>query len=181
MGLSRIILDALQDLAVTTAKLANGAVTQAKLATNVAGNGPAFSAYLNGSSQSLASINTFYKVTLNSEDFDTASAFDSSTNYRFFPLVAGYYLISAQAYFNGSVNPGIVWTSIFKNGSEYKTSALYGAGSTNGGTPATAIVYLNGSTDYVEMYVKFTVVGSGVVVNNGSTTTYMSGSLIRSA
>jgi hypothetical protein len=42
--------------------------------------------------------NTFTKVQINTEEFDTNSNFDSTTNYRFTPTVAGYYQV------NGSVN-----------------------------------------------------------------------------
>ena len=57
-----------------------------------ANTGPAFSVY-RGSNQSLtSSANT--KVQFDAEVFDTASAFDSTTNYRFTPQVGGYYQIN---------------------------------------------------------------------------------------
>jgi len=50
-------------------------VTQAMLGTNVAGNGPAFSAYL--SADQTITSSTFTKVQLNAELFDTNSNFDT--------------------------------------------------------------------------------------------------------
>jgi len=52
-------------------------VTQAMLGTNVAGNGPAFSAYL--SADQTITSSTFTKVQLNAELFDTNSNFDTKT------------------------------------------------------------------------------------------------------
>ena len=50
-------------------------------------NAPAFSAY-RLTDQSVTG-STWTKVQLGTEEFDTANAFDSSTNYRFTPQVAG--------------------------------------------------------------------------------------------
>ena len=57
-------------------------------------NTPAFQAYL-GSNQSF-SQNTYQKVNFNSETFDTDSAYDSVTNYRFTPAVSGKYFLYAS-------------------------------------------------------------------------------------
>lgn len=135
---------------VGTTYLANGSVTQSILGTNVAGNGPAFSAY-QSSAQSVPSGNAT-KLQLQSKFWDTASAFDAITNYRFQPLVAGYY----------QVNGNVLWASatalslmmLYKNGSFYQK----GSQSANGGSymmtaGISTMVYLNGSTDYVEMWV----------------------------
>ena len=60
----------------------------------VSGNMPAFSAYL-GTSQTVTT-DVATKLQLNTEVFDTASAFDSTTNYRFQPTVAGYYQLNGN-------------------------------------------------------------------------------------
>ena len=78
--------------AVNSTYITDAAVTQAKLAANVAGNGPAFSAFGGGSVSLTNAVLT--KVVFGSALFDTASAFSSST---FNPKVAGYYQV------NGSV------------------------------------------------------------------------------
>ena len=73
---------------------ASGSITVA------ASGGPAFSAY-QSSSQGL-SASTWTKIEFQTEEFDTASAFDSTTNYRFTPLTAGYYQFNAAVYSGSS-------------------------------------------------------------------------------
>ena len=117
----------------------------------VSGNQPTFSAYV-GSNQTIATGVTA-KVQYSTKIWDTASAYDSTTNYRFTPLVAGYYQVNACIGWNSIAN-GECYLSIYKNGSEYKR----GFDSANGsvaapfGSQANGLVYCNGSTDYIEMY-----------------------------
>lgn len=135
------------DGAVSTAKLADAAVTQAKLGTNVAGNGPLFSATQTTGTQSL-SANTWTKLQFAVENYDTANCYDNTTNYRFTPNVAGYYQINVAVEFNSSTLSG---AGVFKNGSIYK--AAY-ASNPNVGASATVscVVYCNGTTDYIEVW-----------------------------
>lgn len=141
---------------------------------------PAFSAYLSSSTQSLSS-GTYTKVTLNAEVFDTNNNFDSSTNYRFTPTVAGYYQINYRI-FAGSGNNTAVAASIYKNGTSYVEERNYATGAylDDWGVSSSALIYLNGSTDYVELWAL--CVGSAIL--NGGTApyyTHMSGFLARSA
>jgi len=165
--------------AVTSAYLLDGSVTQAKLATNVAGNGPAFSAYLNSNQNFTAS--TFTKVTLDVEDFDTNNNFSSS---RFTPTVAGYYQISWNVQLS---NTSTTWahfiSSLYKNGSEFKRTQLnLTTGAVNNGSlGASCLVYLNGSTDYVETYAYTTAGGTPQIVGGNNYWTWMTGSLVRTA
>jgi hypothetical protein len=114
---------------------------------------PAFYAYASAS-QSIANT-TFTKIQYNVESFDTNSNYDSTTNYRFTPTVAGYYQINARIQFVAAATAAAeAFISIYKNGSEY-------ARLTSGAVPVSGcpspggsvLVYLNGSTDYVEAYV----------------------------
>jgi len=146
-------------------------------------NGPAFSAYLSSASQSVSS-NTWTKVTLNAEEFDTANCFDSTTNYRFTPTVAGYYQISACVYGDAtSANPVNVGVAIYKNGTNTKQNlwAISGA-SCVGQSSTSALIYMNGSTDYIEMYGRLGN-GTGPIIDGGTapTLTFMSGCLVRTA
>ncbi len=59
-------------------------------------NTPYFLAYRNGNTTQ--TNNTDTKTTLNAETFDSASAFDSTTNYRWTPQTAGKYWIFGQVY-----------------------------------------------------------------------------------
>lgn len=141
---------------------------------------PAFSAYRDTSNQSLTS-GTAAKVQLNAEEFDTADCFDPTTNFRFTPNVAGYYKVSGfVATVGTSVTAG--FASVYKNGSEYKRGAQlnlsYGNAS-NQDFGVSALVYLNGSTDYVELWVL--VIGTSPAVVYGSAFTYFSGNYVRGA
>jgi hypothetical protein len=154
--------------AVTTSYINDGAVTQAKLGTGVAGNGPAFSAY-QATNQSIPSA-TQTKVTVGTEEFDTNSNFASS---RFTPTVAGYYQINGSVQTNGSQQ--YLSSSIFKNGTLYKYGSF---GTTVYQSSVSSLVYLNGSTDYVELYAYG---ASAFDSQNGIAATYFNGAMVRSA
>lgn len=136
----------------------------------VSGNQPAFSAYLAGS-QTLATA-TFTKITFDTEEWDTNNNFASS---RFTPTVAGYYSVSCGLSTGGSATRIIL--DIYKNGSIYKRmfdpSSLTVIATASGTTQ----IYLNGSTDYVEVYGYFAT--SGVVATGSNT--WFNGSLVRTA
>lgn len=122
-------------------------------ASTFAGTGPAFSAY--PSVDQSFSGSTWTKVTFGTEGFDTNSNFASS---RFTPTVAGYYQINASIFLSyTSSAPSIILTAIYKNGSGYRSGYSANAGGSASGPygafQISDIVYLNGSTDYVEIYV----------------------------
>jgi hypothetical protein len=144
----------ISDGAVTTTKILDANVTQAKLGTGVAGNGPSFMAYT--LTQQTISNNTATKINLDTEEYDTASCFNTS-NSRFTPNVAGYYSITIQVRFDSNQSFTNMWTAVYKNGSntyrgnEFSNSpgSTYFPQQQN----STFLVYLNGSTDYVEFYI----------------------------
>jgi len=139
----------------------------------VSGNMPAFRAYAN-STTTIANA-TFTKVILGVEDFDTNSNFASS---RFTPTVAGYYQINAGIEFDLTSSPAIV--AIYKNGALVSSSISTFQAATYNATPSVSdLVYLNGSTDYVELYGAQASGSSKVTVAN--TNTKLSGSLVRAA
>ena len=144
--------------------------------------GPAFSAYLNTSNQSITA-STWTKVTLNTKEFDTASAFDSTTNYRFTPLVAGYYQIQGSINLSGTANTQTTAScAIYKNGTIYKQGSTWSSASSvtvNMLQTVSAVVYLNGSTDYVELYGYNAQ--TSPTFTFGLSQTYFSGALVRSA
>jgi hypothetical protein len=112
---------------------------------------PAFSAYQTGNTSITSATAT--KFTFTTEVFDTASCYDAP-NSRFTPNVAGYYQINALASMDvtNGVN-GLGW--IYKNGSSWKRGVQLSLSSGNFNTFASIIscvVYLNGTTDYVEVY-----------------------------
>ena len=144
------------------------------LPTNAA---PAFSAYL-FSNQTISS-STATKVQLNTETFDTNSNFDSTTNYRFTPTVAGYYQINGNLAISGTLETQCI-IFLYKNGSVYLRTEWRGSAGVGSIILAnSSIVYMNGSTDYLELYGYSN--GSSPFFDSGSVYTSMSGALIRSA
>lgn len=109
---------------------------------------PAFSAY-NNANQAVSNA-TFTKVQLNTENFDTNSNFDTST-YRFTPTVAGYYLVTAAIPANSSITRLLV--SVYKNGAEFYRGTDINVSSQQIILSSSTIMYMNGSTDYIELYV----------------------------
>ena len=143
-------------------------------------NGPAFSAYASGG-QTISNATTT-KIQFNNENFDTNSNFDSSTNYRFTPTVAGYYQINAVVSFGGGVSGFSAVLSIYKNGSAYASGSLATPVNTTVGASSVAasLIYCNGSTDYIEVYV-YQNSGAGLALQAGNSVCQFSGALVRSA
>ena len=144
--------------------------------------GPAFSVYANSNTN--LSSSTWTKVTLNTEVFDTNNNFDSTTNYRFTPTVAGYYQINFQIACSSSGNNAYwQWSSIYKNGSAYVSNTnVNGSGALQSFTWETnQLIYMNGSTDYLEFYVNIYVASGTPSYGSGSAATVASGFLARAA
>jgi hypothetical protein len=139
----------------------------------VSGNMPAFSAYQ--SSAQTVNSGVWTKVQFQTEEFDTNNNYDATTNYRFTPTVAGYYQINTYVQVNGgSVNPTM---AIYKNGSIFKSNYPgYTVGSPT--TSISTLIYLNGSTDYIEVYIN---IGSTLALVASATTTYFQASMVRAA
>lgn len=153
-------------------------------ASTFAGTGPAFSAYASAS-QSISNI-TFTKIQINTENFDTNSNFDPTTNYRFTPTVAGYYQI------NGCVNGAssgvirVVRAYIYKNGLLFKLGNFsdIGTGATAAGSMSGSVhdlIYMNGTTDYLELYTWIQTNSGTLTAGGGDSLTYFSGFLARAA
>ena len=135
----------------------------------VSGNMPAFSAY---PSTNQAVTSAWTKVVLDSEEFDTNNNFASS---RFTPTIAGYYSIIGVTSLTGTT--ARTQTAIYKNGSVFKygSDIVYASSL---GSSATALIYMNGSTDYLELYIWN---GNSTSVASGATLTYFQGEMVRSA
>ena len=149
----------------------------------VSGNMPAFSAYLS-SNQSVSNA-TYTKVQINTKIFDTNSYYDNSTNYRFTPLIAGYYQVNAcVALDSTTTNPNFGRTAIYKNGTNYATSTMSASASAvNTLSPlVSTVIYLNGSTDYLEVYGYNNGATGPLFYTNGSILyTHFSASLVRAS
>ena len=133
---------------------------------------PCFSAY-QSTLQSVANT-TFVLIAFQTEEFDTNNNFDSTTNYRFTPTVAGYYAIYGSI-LAASANPLLL--SVFKNGVEYKRGGIY---TTTAASVVSALVSMNGSTDYVDLRL-YQSSGGAINTTAAATVTYFNGSMVRSA
>lgn len=114
---------------------------------------PAFRVSLT-SDQSISS-GVFTKVTFNSVDFDTTSNWDA-TNYRYTPNIPGYYQLNASIRHRADGNLSNAFSAFYKNGTEYnRLSGIQITSATIGqiyGSSGSMVVYLNGTTDYIEVY-----------------------------
>jgi hypothetical protein len=137
-------------------------------------NRPAFQAYL-GSNQTVADA-TATKLNINTKVFDTDSCYDTSL-YRFTPTEAGKYLVygNAEWYSTGNTfNFGAV--RVYKNGSLLFSLGHNGnaSGGAQEGKEVTGVVDMNGSSDYLELFVyQDTSDSSNVTLNGGSTNNYL--------
>lgn len=153
-------------------------VTQDKLASGVAGTGPAFSVY-QGTAQSVTS-GAYTKIAFDTENFDTSSCFNTST-YRFTPNVAGYYQINLVMYGIGT-SAVYLQTAVYKNGSNISNTLAPVQQGANGSCMNSVLVYMNGSTDYIEGYGVVSASSGAQIGSTGAPyLTIISGYLARSA
>ena len=153
------------------------ATTGTLLTTATAGvpiGGPAFSADANSATALANSTNT--KIVFNTETFDTNNCFNTA-NSRFTPTVAGYYQVNANIqWLGGNLTQQFFTLQLYRNGAVYRELNVVTYMSTYARCVGSSLVYLNGSTDYLEIY---SFQSSGGTVNiQGSE---FSGSLVRSA
>lgn len=153
--------------------LPDATIQQADLASGVAGTGPSF--YVTPSASQTIASSTYVKVQFNTESFDTNNNYDTA-NYRFTPTVAGYYQINASVQYGGSsTTSGFIHVTIYKNGSAVGGGNLITA--LQYAIPAySTLVYMNGSTDYLEVYTQHSQ-GSNQSVTGSS----FSGFLVRAS
>lgn len=179
----------IQDSAVTTAKLADSAVSLTKLSATgtkdattflrgdntfaSAGgiNTPLVFAY--SSAVSGVTSDTWTKMPLSNEIYDTNNCFDSTTNYRFTPNVAGkYFLGASMVAFSNSNNLTNVRIKIYKNGSilagAYQFVLTASASVRHFAPNIFTIDQANGTTDYYEVY--YYMSGSSLYLSNDGET-----------
>jgi hypothetical protein len=142
--------------------------------TSAASAAPSFSAYQSVSQSLTAS--TYTKLNFQTKEWDTNSNFDNTTNYRFTPTVAGYYQVSGA--WSVGTSYAVALLVLYKNNASYKFLYNGGNASTTGGAFGSCLVYLNGSTDYIELYAWSALTNT---VSASATNTYFQAAFVRSA
>lgn len=168
--------------------LAEGASSTGVLGISNGGTGviasPNFSAYSNANLTVTSGSTT--KVKFQTKEWDTTTAYDNVTNFRFTPAVAGYYQVNAEVecYCANYITAATLY--IYKNGSSYKRTQGFNTISASTllseiYTQGSCLVYLNGSTDYVEIYLYVTTVGAAnaTIYAGGTEYTWFQAALIR--
>lgn len=119
---------------------------------------------------------TYTKVQYDNVVYDTASAWDA-VNFRYTPVTAGYLQLNASIVFSYSISDTNILTiiAVYKNGALFCQNNFYympGIAGSQGMTLPT-LVPVNGSTDYVEVFVyqsaggSRTLPGSISIINTG--------------
>lgn len=131
--------------------------------------------YVYESSGTSISNNSMTKITFDAELYDVNGWFDSATNNRYTPLVAGKYLICLSVRFNTTNAAATIRAGIFKNGASYSEgSSRINAASVEGGAFVSALVDMNGSTDYIEGFA-FQDGGAAETIITGAAAVFMCG------
>ena len=153
--------------------------TGLKWAAPASASGPTFRAYL-GSVQN-PSANTLTKVVFDTESWDTDACYDPTTNYRFTPNKAGYYMVNLALTMTADPlnKPNI--SIIYKNGAQYENLYIGAPMVTTAECLASAatIINFNGTSDYIEAYY-YSEAGTSRSIVQGSINTHFSAVWIRS-
>ena len=131
------------------------------------------------------SNNTSTKLQFKQKVYDVGGYYDNVTNYRYTPLIAGYYQITGSVQEVSNTDISDVMCQIYKNGTVVHTQGrMRIAGLTNDDLNASIpnvidVIHFNGTTDYVELYVQaYSEDGSSPQVNDLDTSTFFLGHLL---
>ena len=121
------------------------------------------------------SHNTFTKMTYTMVRSDVGGYFDNTTNYRYQPLIAGYYQFNAAQMDLSNIDVNSYILRFYVNGVNHSTSRIDSVvpGGNNNDLYATTltvsdVIHMNGTTDYIEVWARCTSEdGSGTVVMYG--------------
>lgn len=140
-------------------------------AANLVWNNP-YKAKAYRGSYSDISDNTWTKVSLDNESYDTNSNFDITTNYRYDVPINGYYLVIGSTQMTGTtISAG--QCAIYKNGTGIVYGTMqYGGDGASVITNVSDIIYLTAG-QYLELYAYGNVASAGVRVQGGVVVTFM--------
>jgi len=137
---------------------------------------PTFNAVM--STTQTISNGTFTKINFDTKNWDTNSNYNTST-YRFTPTVAGYYQVNCSIDGGASSGQVRVISNIYKNGSQYRVGQ--NTNTASGGSfsgVCSALVYMNGTTDYIECW---GYIGASTCIVSPSPATWFEAVLVRAA
>lgn len=130
---------------------------------------PAISVYNSGATFAISTgVN---KWTLNAEDLDNTSTFDSTTNYRWTPQVAGWYHVGGIVHGTAGSNGELLALFLYKNGARIRDlgGGPFASASLVQLASGSGLVQMNGTTDYLEWYIYNTAGGATANGSSGST------------
>lgn len=110
---------------------------------------PCFSVHRNGTDQTPSGIT---KIQWTTESYDTNNNFDSSTNYRFTPTVAGKYIFTSALFHETVSEADVGYVYLYKNGASVNQGAFVAGHTTSTHAHLTTIQDANGTTDYFEIF-----------------------------
>jgi hypothetical protein len=172
---------------IANSKLANSSITLNGSAVSLGGsatvggtNTPSFHVYRNATQN--ISNNTYERVQFDTEVWDTANAYDNSTNYRYTPNEAGKYVFYVKISIYSGTHDNVKFQTILfkKNGTD---SAVHSLDSRNGyymgygnGMYFEQVLDMNGSSDYIDAFFYFQVNNtSDLRIIGGASATYFGG------
>jgi hypothetical protein len=143
----------------------------------VSGNMPAFSAYVSSSTSVANAVPT--KIIYATKDFDTNNNYNTALS-RFTPTVAGYYYITGYCYIGAPIGVSNPTMSIYKNGSAFASQIHTNPSGAYDLSGISSLVYCNGSTDYIEIYLNQDT-GSAINTYSPASGAKFSGFMVRGA
>ncbi|TWA72029.1 hypothetical protein FBZ84_101299 [Azospirillum baldaniorum] len=127
-------------------------------------------AHLGGTNQSIP-LNSSFSVNFSTTTFDLGNSFDA-TNHRFQPKTPGYYAIQANLEYRNLTSGAIIYAYLYKNNA---THAMHGIDSNAANYVCSVgvcdIIYLNGTSDYVDVR-GWCTTGSSPYLQGGQTYTW---------
>ena len=140
---------------------------------------PIFSAYL--SSTTNVTNNTSTKVVFDVVEYDSHNYYSSSTG-RYTPLIAGYYRFDFRIGHNGTTLTQFITDLNLNNVKRIRGNRILGISATTTagvGFASSGVVYMNGTTDYVEVYGTVAASSGTAFYGINNSETFFQGQLIK--
>ena len=139
---------------------------------------PAFRGYLSADQSISSSTETKVNIdTVTGEGFFDTNGWFDTTNKRYVPQVAGYYQFNGNIRATGT-SPSVQYAAIFKNGAQYEVGEVQRESGLVQ-VLVSSLVYMNGTTDYAELYGFITATSPLFDYATNSATCFFSGFLVR--